>query len=147
MLTRSYAGSIGKTKKTLQSDLPMLVTPFELWNCGSNVPQVEEGAAIVAQQFDMRPNPTTGVISGATYRLDQILCGNVNSTEWVVTEYKASNNRETPVVPLHAQPAKVAAQNHFSFCRHCDVCRLTCDPPSHDEIILATQILRLNDQE
>jgi uncharacterized protein (DUF2062 family) len=93
MLTRSYAGSIGKTKKTLQSDLPMLVTPFELWNCGSNVPQVEEGAAIVAQQFDMRPNPTTGVISGATYRLDQILCGNVNSTEWVVSTKRATTGR------------------------------------------------------
>ncbi len=40
---------------------------FELWNCGNNVPQVQGNAlAIVAQQFDMRPNPTTGVIS--TYR-------------------------------------------------------------------------------
>jgi hypothetical protein len=47
--------------------------------------------AIVAQQFDMRPNPTTGLISGAIYGSDQILCGNVNSTQWLVTEYKASN--------------------------------------------------------
>jgi len=38
-----------------------------LWNCGNNVPQIQGNAfAIVAQQFDMRPNPTTGLIS--TYR-------------------------------------------------------------------------------
>lgn len=49
------------------------------------------GLAIVAQQFDMRPNPTTGLISGAIYGSEQILCGNVNSTQWLVTEYKASN--------------------------------------------------------
>jgi hypothetical protein len=39
----------------------------------------------------MRPNPITGLISGAIYGQDQILCGNVNSTQWLVTEYKASN--------------------------------------------------------
>lgn len=55
---------------------------FELWNCGNNVPQIQgNGLAIVAQQFDMRPNPTTGLISGAIYGNDQILCGNVNSTQ------------------------------------------------------------------
>jgi hypothetical protein len=65
---------------------------FELWNCGNNVPQVQGNAfAIVAQQFDMRPNPTTGLIAGSVYGQDQILCGNVNSTQWLVTEYKASN--------------------------------------------------------
>jgi hypothetical protein len=31
--------------------------------------------AIVAQQFDMRPNPTTGVSTGAVYGSNQILCG------------------------------------------------------------------------
>lgn len=41
--------------------------------------------AIVARQFDMRPN------SGSIYGQDQILCGNVHSTQWLVTEYKASN--------------------------------------------------------
>jgi len=65
---------------------------FELWNCGNNVPQIPGNAlAIVAQQFDMRPNPGTGLITGAIYGQDQILCGNTNSTQWVVTQYKASN--------------------------------------------------------
>ena len=34
----------------------------------------------MAHQFDMRPNPTTGVITGAVYGSNQILCGNVCST-------------------------------------------------------------------
>jgi hypothetical protein len=47
------------------------------WNCGNNVPQVVGNPlAILAQQFDMRPNPTTGVITGAVYGSNQILCGN-----------------------------------------------------------------------
>jgi hypothetical protein len=54
-------------------------------------------ATIVAQQFDMRPNPTTGLISGSIYGQDQILCGNVQSTQRSVTEYKASN-------PMGGQP-------------------------------------------
>lgn len=65
---------------------------FELWNCGDNVPQLSEGTgAIVASQFDMRANPTTGIISGAIYGSDQIFCATQNSTEWLVTEFKASN--------------------------------------------------------
>jgi hypothetical protein len=59
---------------------------FELWNCGNNVPQIQGNSfAIVAQQFDMRPNPTTGLISGSIYGEAQILCGNTHCT---VTEYK-----------------------------------------------------------
>jgi|SRR5271157_3424329 len=65
---------------------------FQLWNCGTNVPQViGQANAIVAQQFDMRANPVTGLISGNVYGNNQILCGNVQSTQWLVTEYKASN--------------------------------------------------------
>jgi hypothetical protein len=61
---------------------------FELWNCGNNVPQVVGNPfAIVAQQFDIRPSPTTGLISSAVYGKDQILCGNVASTEWLITEF------------------------------------------------------------
>jgi hypothetical protein len=38
---------------------------WQLWNYGNNVPPVVGGPeAIVAQQFDMRANPVTGVISG-----------------------------------------------------------------------------------
>lgn len=62
---------------------------WQLWNCGNNVPQTS-GGAIVAQQFDMRANPTTGLISGSVYGKDEILCGNVNSTQWIVTQFKSS---------------------------------------------------------
>jgi len=47
--------------------------------------------AIVQSQFDMHADPNTGVISGSIYGADQIFCGNVNSTEWLVTQFKASN--------------------------------------------------------
>jgi hypothetical protein len=47
----------------------------KLWNCGNNVPQVVGNPlAIVAQQFDVRPNPTTGAITGTVYGSNQILC-------------------------------------------------------------------------
>ena len=49
--------------------------------------------AIVAQQFDIRPNPTTGIIIGAVYGSNQILCGNVFSTQWLVTEYKSGTTK------------------------------------------------------
>jgi hypothetical protein len=50
---------------------------------GNNVPQVVGNPlAIVSQQFDMRPNLTTGVITGAVYGNNQFLCGNVFSTQW-----------------------------------------------------------------
>src|SRR5208282_3786366 len=65
---------------------------WELWNCGNNIPQIiGQSNAVVAQQFDMRPNPTTGLISGSVYGNNQIACGTVTSTEWFVTEYKATN--------------------------------------------------------
>src|SRR5690348_7568385 len=70
---------------------------FELYNCGANVPQVVGAPnAIVQQQFDMRPNPSTGLISGAIYGQDQILCGNVQSTQWAVTLYKATGQVGIP---------------------------------------------------
>jgi hypothetical protein len=63
---------------------------WELWNCGNNVPQVVGNPfAIVSQQFDMRANLTIGVISGAVYGSNQILCGNVFSNQWLVTEYRS----------------------------------------------------------
>jgi hypothetical protein len=42
------------------------------------------GTLIVAQQFDMRPNTTTGVITGAVYGSNQILSGKVFSTQWLL---------------------------------------------------------------
>jgi hypothetical protein len=58
---------------------------FELWNCGNNVPQAgNNSVAIVAQQFDMRPNPATGVISVSTFGKPQFLYGESNRTQVVV---------------------------------------------------------------
>jgi len=48
--------------------------PTSISNCGTAAitsPRYRGNAfAIVAQQFDMRPNPTTGLISGAIYGVD-----------------------------------------------------------------------------
>src|SRR6266568_4618682 len=65
---------------------------FQLWNCGTNVPQIiGNSQAVVAQQFDMRPNPASGLISGVIFGNKQIACGGIQSTQWLVTQYKASN--------------------------------------------------------
>ena len=68
---------------------------WELFNCGDNVPQVQGGLnySVVATQFDMHANTQTGVISGSVFAKDQIQCGGVNSTEWLVTQYKASGQK------------------------------------------------------
>jgi hypothetical protein len=102
-----------------------------VWNCGNNVPQVVGNPlAIVSQQFDMRPNLTTGVISGTVYGSNQILCGNVFSTQWLVTEYKSGTdvrdrmyrkNRAAPrtvppVVDLRAWAGPVKDQLNEGSC-------------------------------
>jgi hypothetical protein len=45
----------------------------------------------VQQQFDIHANPVTGIITGTVYGNNQLTCGNVLSTQWLVTEYKATN--------------------------------------------------------
>ena len=64
---------------------------FQLWNCGPNVPQIKGTGGIVQAQFTIRANASTGLISGSIYGQDQILCGNVESTQWFVTPFKATN--------------------------------------------------------
>jgi len=49
------------------------------------------GPCVANRKFDMHADPDTGVVSGHIYGQDQIFCGNMNSTEWLVTQYKASN--------------------------------------------------------
>jgi hypothetical protein len=62
---------------------------FQIWNCDNNVPQVVGvPQVVVAQQFTLRANTTTGLIPGWVYGNNQISCGNVQSTQWLVTEYK-----------------------------------------------------------
>ena len=65
---------------------------FELWNCGKNVPQViGQPLVVVPNQFDIHANPTTGLITGNIYGNNEILCGGVQSTQWLVTVYKGVN--------------------------------------------------------
>src|SRR5260370_545653 len=60
---------------------------FQLWNCGTNVPQIiGNSQAVVAQQFDMRPNPASGLISGVIFGNNQIACGGIQSTQWPGTQ-------------------------------------------------------------
>jgi hypothetical protein len=55
---------------------------WQLWNCGNNLPQVVGNPlAIVAQQFDMRPNPTTAVITDAVYDSNQIKVRDASNCE------------------------------------------------------------------
>lgn len=70
---------------------------FQLWNCGSDFP-IWSGHSItvVQQQFDLHPNLSTGLISGSVIPNDQILCGRVASTQWIVTPMKDS---VTPLQP------------------------------------------------
>lgn len=51
---------------------------FQLWNCGNNIAQVYGNpSVIVQQQFVIRANSTTGLISGMIYGNNQISCGNI----------------------------------------------------------------------
>jgi hypothetical protein len=71
--------------------MPTAYLHFQLYNCGPNVPQVIGAPdAIVAQQFDLRPATSGATISGAVWGNNQILCGGVQSTQWIVTVYKST---------------------------------------------------------
>lgn len=50
-----------------------LAAHWELWKCGNNVPYIVVGDVL-----------RVGGISGAVYGQNQILCGNVFSTQWLV---------------------------------------------------------------
>jgi hypothetical protein len=92
---------------------------FQLWNCSGQVAEViGYPAAIVQQQFTLTANPTTGIVSGTFFGNNQISCGNVQSTEWIVQQFKATNqpsgiaqyyclNSPTTFNPATAQPPTV----------------------------------------
>jgi hypothetical protein len=68
---------------------------FQLWNCSGQVAEViGYPAAIVQQQFTLTANPTTGIVSGSVFGNNQISCGNIQSTEWIVQQFKATNRPE-----------------------------------------------------
>lgn len=72
---------------------------FELWNCGTNFPTVSgQPQTIVQFTFDLKANAMTGVITGTVLGNDVILCGNVASTEWIITPMFGQNQ---PFGPSH----------------------------------------------
>lgn len=84
---------------------------FELQNCGNNFPVIPSNAGvsqnpwtIVRTSFDLKPNQSDGSILGQVLPnkgTNQILCGNVPSTYYVVTAMKDSS---TPLSPVGGQP-------------------------------------------
>src|SRR4051812_23337254 len=61
---------------------------FELWNCGPNFPVSTVSPLVIVQRsFDLKATGA-GFISGQVIPNDQILCGNVPSTRWLVTAMK-----------------------------------------------------------
>lgn len=70
---------------------------FQLFNCGSNLPTLASSSLVVIkQQFDLKPDPVTGIITGDVVPNDKILCGGVASTLWTVTPMK---DALTPMQP------------------------------------------------
>lgn len=61
---------------------------FELWNCGANFPVNTANPLIIVQRrFDLKAN-SAGIVTGQVIPNDQIKCGGVISTRWMVTPMK-----------------------------------------------------------
>lgn len=61
---------------------------FELWNCGANFPVNTVNPLIIVQRrFDLKAN-SAGIVTGQVIPNDQIKCGGVISTRWMVTPMK-----------------------------------------------------------
>jgi hypothetical protein len=61
---------------------------FELWNCGANFPVNTANPLIIVQRrFDLKAN-SAGIVTGQVIPNDQIKCGGVVSTRWMVTPMK-----------------------------------------------------------
>lgn len=61
---------------------------FQLVNCGANTPAVTGIETIVQDSFDLRPATPGSTISGTVIGNDQITCGGIASTYYVVTPMK-----------------------------------------------------------
>ena len=57
-------------------------------DCGENLPATGGGSFIVQDSFDLRPGSVNGPISGSVLGNDQIFCGNIHSTFYLVTSMK-----------------------------------------------------------
>ena len=58
---------------------------FQLRNCGANIPVTTATTLFVQDTFDLRPATPGATITGTIIGNDQILCGNVASTFYLVT--------------------------------------------------------------
>ena len=58
---------------------------FQLQNCGANIPVTTGTTLIVQDTFELRPATPGATITGTIIGNDQILCGNVASTFYLVT--------------------------------------------------------------
>jgi hypothetical protein len=65
---------------------------FQLVNCGNNVPVVTGSTAIVQDSFDLHPATVGGSISASVLGNDQILCGGIASTNYLITPMKDSTH-------------------------------------------------------
>lgn len=85
---------------------------FELQNCGANLPTPASGTqTIVNPSFDIKPTQVNGTILGQVIANDQILCGNIKSTYYVVTPMKDAS---TPVAPIGGQRYYICSSNAAS---------------------------------
>jgi hypothetical protein len=97
--------------------IPTAYLTFQLWNCSGQIAEVIGfPSAIVQQQFTMHANGA-GLVSGSVFGNNQISCGNIQSTEWIVQQFKATNqpsglplyyclNAPTTFNPTNAQPCQ-----------------------------------------
>lgn len=91
--------------------LPQAYLQFELKNCGNNFPVFAPMPALtIDRKFVMRPNSTTGIVTGQLLPTDQITCGNIASTAWIVTPMRDS---ATPLQP--SQTYRVLSTEYSSL--------------------------------
>lgn len=88
---------------------------FELENCGNNNPVLANNPGlfqnpwtVVRTAFDMHPNQPDGSIVGQVLANDQLLCGNVASTYYMVTPMKDDG---TPLSPVGGQPFVICSSS------------------------------------
>lgn len=83
---------------------------FELQNCGANLPTPTSPTTVVVNpSFDIKPTQIDGTILGQVVANDQILCGNIASTFYVVTPMK---DQSTPVAPIGGQRFYICSSTH-----------------------------------
>jgi hypothetical protein len=96
---------------------PSAYLHFSLRNCGANFPVVSgQGFTPAKVSFDLKPNPSTGIVTGQVVGNDAILCGNVASTYYEVAMMKDPNTAFSPEMPfiIHSGTAWTPASQPMS---------------------------------